>query len=380
MSQDTIISRIISVDRARFTDYEYLSHILQPAVQSLRADKAVGMPTETVYGLAANALRSEAAQQIYLVKNRPSDNPLIVHISNASMLTGLVDPEFLSQKDSAVWSTYQRVMDAFWPGPLTLLFPVAQQVPAVVTAGLKTVGIRFPSHPLSQALIQNAGFPLAAPSANLSGRPSPTTAHHVLTDLQGRIDWIVDGGSCDFGLESTVLDLTASPPVVLRPGGVTLEQLRQVLPNVIAYRKDSKVDGVDENRPATPGMKYKHYAPSAPVRLFARRSPSSNVVENSTALLPTIKDYVQAHPMENIVRLVVCKEAKLSEHDLYREVMLSEDGNLASIAQRLFGALREADELHPDVIIAEAVVEDEEGMAIMNRLSKAAGETVHYFD
>lgn len=380
MSQKVVLSRIISVDRARYNETEYLTEALSPAVEALRANQPVGMPTETVYGLAANALKSEAVQQIYTVKNRPSDNPLIVHICGAEMLSGLVDPAFLSQRDSQVWRRYQNVMDAFWPGPLTILFPAAKEVPVVVTAGLKTVGIRFPSHPLSQALIHQAGFPLAAPSANLSGRPSPTTAHHVLTDLHGRIEWIVDGGSCAFGLESTVLDLTISPPVILRPGGITLQQLRQVLPDVVAHHKDNKVDGVDESRPATPGMKYKHYAPSAPVLLFARRSPSLDAVENSKALLPAIKAYVDAHPSSAIVRLTVCKQTRLEPREGYREIVLSEDGDLATIAQRLFGALREADEQHPDVIIAEATVEDAEGMAIMNRLSKAAGEVLHYFD
>jgi L-threonylcarbamoyladenylate synthase len=377
---------VIAIDRAQYEDQEYLASALAPAVKALQANEPIGMPTETVYGLAANALNASAASEIFTVKSRPSDNPLIVHISGLEMFRGLVDPEFLKRRDAVddrSWKRYDAVIKAFWPGPLTLIFPADPALPKVVTAGLNTVGVRFPSHPIAQALITQCGFPLAAPSANLSGRPSPTTSHHVLSDLQGRISWIVDGGSSDLGIESTVLDLTAETPIILRPGSITLSQLRSVLPDAIAYKKSRDSNsatelGIDENRPATPGMKYRHYSPTAPMRLFALKAPSANVIEGSARLLPHIKAFVEEHPRLKIVRLTVCNQTALPPSELFQEISLSSQGNLAEIAQQLFGALRSADELQPDLIIAEAVVEDEEGMAIMNRLCKSAGEVLHY--
>ena len=180
---------------------DLLSSLLDGPVEALKAGEAVGMPTETVYGLAANCLSSSASEKIFKIKNRPMDNPLICHISSLEMLKMLVHPEWKMDE------TFKRVVDEFWPGPLTLLLPVHPNLPYCVTAGLKTVGVRFPSHPVALELITRAGFPLAAPSANLSGRPSPTTAAHVFTDLHDRINWIVDGGSSGVGLESTVVDL-----------------------------------------------------------------------------------------------------------------------------------------------------------------------------
>jgi L-threonylcarbamoyladenylate synthase len=364
--------------------------LLRDAVRALKEDQPVGMPTETVYGLAANCLKAEAASRIFAVKNRPMDNPLIVHISHVNMLKMVVKPEFLKSMPSRV----EAVMRKFWPGPLALLLPAHPDLPSCVTAGLATVGVRFPAHPVAQALIEQAGFPLAAPSANLSGRPSPTTAQHVFDDLKDRIEWIVDGGSSGVGLESTVVDLLQDPPVILRPGGITQAMLSEVVPEITVYRQKkmrqqlttdqaaNATEIVDEERPSTPGMKYKHYAPDAPVWLFSLNAPSGNIQEDSRRLAPLIVEYLRINaPGKRIVRLENCSisisnTAESSTND--QVILLSESGSLREIAQNLFGALRAADELCPEIIVAEAVCEDDEGLAIMNRLFKSAGEQIIY--
>ena len=375
------MTRILKIDPSAPETFS----LLREAVQALKEDKPVGMPTETVYGLAANCLKAEAASRIFEVKNRPIDNPLIVHISKMSMLEMVVKPEFLKAMPLRV----EAVMKRFWPGPLTLLLPAHPSLPSCVTAGLPTVGVRFPAHPVAQALIEQAGFPLAAPSANLSGRPSPTSAKHVFDDLNGRIDWIVDGGSSGVGLESTVVDLLQEPPVILRPGGITQAMLSEVVPEITVYRQkklrqvqageqaEVSVDGIDEERPSTPGMKYKHYAPNAQVLLFSLKSPSGNVVEDSRKLAPLIAEYLSTHASgKRIIKLDYCSKAENESN--YETLVLSEDGSLPEIAQNLFWALREADELKADVIVAEAVCEEDEGLAIMNRLFKSAGEQIIY--
>ena len=228
---------------------------LRQAGALLRAGEVVGMPTETVYGLAANALDSAAVAKIFLAKGRPQDNPLIVHIA---------DKEQLSTLARMVPESARKLADAFWPGPLTIILPKAACIPDEVSAGLDTVGIRLPSHPVARALIREAGVPLAAPSANLSGRPSTTTSGHVMDDLGGRIPAIVEGGPCAVGVESTVVSLAGDVPRLLRPGGVSLEQLESVLGSVEVDRALREKIG-DEVRVSAPGMKYRHYAPKAPV-------------------------------------------------------------------------------------------------------------------
>ncbi len=237
------------------------------AAQILRSGGLVGIPTETVYGLAANALDGAAAAKIFAAKGRPADNPLIVHISKFEQIYDLVT----EVPDSA-----KKLAKAFWPGPMTMILPKAPCIPNEVSAGLPTVAIRFPSHPAAQRIITESGLPLAAPSANTSGRPSPTTAQHVLHDLSGKIDAVLDGGPCGVGVESTVITLATNPPRLLRPGGITLEQLRAVLGTV--EMDDAVLHPLKEGvRAVSPGMKYKHYSPKANVIILKGKDRKSVV-------------------------------------------------------------------------------------------------------
>jgi len=235
---------------------------LKKAAKLLEEGEVVAIPTETVYGLAGNALDKNVVPKIFKAKNRPSDNPLIVHISSLKMLKQLLP-------DGKIPEKYIPVIHKYWPGPLTIILPKSSKVPDVVTAGQKTMAVRFPKHPIARALISLCGFPLAAPSANSSGKPSPTLASHVYNDLSGKIPLIIDGGACNLGVESTVLDGIRTPPAILRPGSVTYEKLRKVkgMENVQVYRRDF-VDKKLEQVPTTPGMKYRHYSPDASVILI----------------------------------------------------------------------------------------------------------------
>lgn len=330
------------------------------AVSDLKASLPVAIPTETVYGLAANALDPLACSRIFKVKNRPTDNPLICHISSMEMLSLLVAKD--TDGSLTIPEHIRPVLDRFWPGPLTVLLPKADSVPDIVSAGLETVGVRFPSHPVARSIIELCGFPLAAPSANLSGRPSPTTAQHVLHDLDGRISFIVDGGASQVGLESTVLDATSNPPMILRPGAITAAMLRPYLPDIQVYGESSR-DLAMEQRPPTPGMKYKHYAPTAPV-ISIRPGPD---------LEERVQSFLRHQDHKLIIRLCV------RERPVYNSVQniyLSRTADLLEIARNLFSGLRDADLLTPALILAEAVGEADEGLAIMNRLSKAASSSI----
>ena len=228
---------------------------IEQAGALLRAGEVVGIPTETVYGLAADALNPQAVARIFEAKGRPQDNPLIVHIAEIETVHEIA-AEFPPEA--------QALAEAYWPGPMTIILPKLNRIPMVTSGGLNTVGIRFPSHPMAQAIIRAAGTPLAAPSANTSGRPSTTTAQHVMEDLNGKIAAVVDGGACSVGVESTVVSLCGERPRLLRPGGISLEQLRAVLGEVDVDRAlREKID--DSEKVSAPGMKYRHYAPKAPV-------------------------------------------------------------------------------------------------------------------
>ncbi|KAI9202348.1 DHBP synthase RibB-like alpha/beta domain-containing protein [Polychytrium aggregatum] len=353
------------------------------AVELLRSNEPVAIPTETVYGLAANALSPEAVAKIFLAKGRPSDNPLIIHVSSIEMLLSIL-PSELSHRIPQV---YQALIDRHWPGPLTILVPRSSKIPKQVTGGHDTVAVRFPSHPIARALISLCGFPLAAPSANTSGRPSPTLAGHVFADLQGRIPLIIDGGSCDSGVESTVLDGFATPPAILRPGGITYEQIKafEGMENVRVYRRDY-VDEALEAAPTTPGMKYRHYSPNVEVVLFEVSSteghlPNEAVLSKRRAMVQTeITKRLESSPGPiGVLRTWFAAgdtEGGFRYDGNVAELALGAESDPHKVAQELFKGLRELEERKVAYIFVEGIGEKGEGLAVMNRLRKAASTVV----
>ncbi|KAJ3210967.1 hypothetical protein HK099_008141 [Clydaea vesicula] len=369
--------------------------ILEAAAKLLRNDNVVAFPTETVYGLAANALSENSVLKIFKVKGRPSDNPLIVHISSFKMLCDLF-PSTDSKIIPNIPRIYMNALKKFWPGPLTILLPKPSTIPYIVTANHD-----LPANPIARALIDVCNFPLAAPSANKSGRPSPTKAEHVFSDLGSEIDLILDGGSCETGVESTVLDGTANPPTILRPGGITWEMLKEVegFENVKIYQKSNT--NVHENfelNPTTPGMKYRHYTPDAKVIVFLVNdyTTESNLklfnliqeeikkitenITNDEEKVDFIKNkigimargnrnYQETFNDINIYRLELEQEGSTSDCENYCN-------QLKTIAKNIFNGLREMESLKMDYILVEGVVEENEGVAIMNRLKKAASKLV----
>ena len=319
----------------------------------LKSGGLVAFPTETVYGLGANALDRSAVLSIFSAKGRPADNPLIVHIHDISQ----IDPLCIVP-DRAI-----PLMEAFWPGPLTLLCEKKPTVPDEVTAGLPTVAMRMPSHPVARALLMHCGLPIAAPSANSSGRPSPTTALHVLEDMNGKIPLIIDGGMCDVGLESTVLDLCHGKPVILRPGGITREMIISVLGCDVDVA-GSVLRPLKENETAlSPGMRYKHYAPHALVTLV--EGPEERVIP----LLRTLFEEQAALGKKSCVLCFTEHVSALSAcnpHDIGSFLQPSE------IAHRLFDILRRLDEEGMEVVFSEVIPPEGVGLAVMNRLGRAA--------
>lgn len=312
----------------------------------LRGGGLAGIPTETVYGLAANALDGAAVANIFRAKGRPQDNPLIVHISAFSQLYPLV---------RAVPMQAVALARAYWPGPLTIILPKSPAIPDEVSAGLDTVAVRMPSHPLARAIIHAAGVPLAAPSANLSGSPSPTTVRHVLDDMGGRIDAVVDGGPCAVGVESTVVTLAAGRPRLLRPGGVTLGQLRAVLGTVEVDHAVEEQLAAGE-KASSPGMKYRHYAPKAHVVIL--RGPFDRYAE-----------YVNAHAGEGVAAL--CYEGEEAALRA-RAIPCGSRNDPASQARRLFDTLRALDALGVNTAYARCPEKAGVGLAVYNRLLRAA--------
>ncbi|KAF8450447.1 translation factor [Boletus edulis BED1] len=372
--------------RPRITS-QYTRAALRLASRRLHDLQPVAFPTETVYGLAAIALNPEAASRIFSTKGRPADNPLIVHVSSQSMLHSLLPPHF------TIPPSYQTLIDAFWPGPLTLLFPTdISKIPSIITASHSTVAVRMPSHPVARALIAVSNAPLAAPSANSSGKPSPTRAEHVFRDLNGKVGLILDGGPCDIGLESTVLDgLHHDGNIrILRPGGITVEQIEEALrlahsghsiPRVLVHRRDF-VDDAIEQAPTTPGMKYRHYSPAIPVTLLRATShppAGANSISPST-LLASLKSSTVANPPPK-VGLLAPSESALAKKLLQDPVIqwhrytLGSLSEMSIIAQRLFDGLLSLEQEGVDLILIEEVPEENEGLAIMNRVKKAASET-----
>ena len=321
----------------------------------IKAGGLVAFPTETVYGLGANGLDEEAAKKIYAAKGRPSDNPLILHISEFSEIENIV---------KYIPDMAKKLADTFWPGPMTMVFPKADIVPYGTTGGLDTVAVRCPSHPVARALIKASGVPIAAPSANSSGRPSPTLASHVKEDMDGKIEMIIDGGACDVGLESTIVDVTGEVPMILRPGFITKAMLEEVVgkveidPVIVATKPDPNL------KPKAPGMKYRHYAPKADMTIFEG---------DADAVVARINmETEKLHAEGKKVGIMCTEETK----DLYSGDVIFSVGRRSSeaeVAHNLFNILREFDESGVDFIFAESFEDESLGMAIMNRLIKAAG-------
>lgn len=326
------------------------------AADILRKGGLVAVPTETVYGLAANALDEAAVSNIYKAKGRPSDNPLIIHIADLEMLKPLV---------THIPKEALLLMEQFWPGPLTLIFESTDLVPLSVRGGLSTVAIRFPSHPTIQSLIKMTGLPLAAPSANTSGKPSPTNAKRVYEDLNGKIDAIVDGGLSTVGVESTIVDLTGSVPTILRPGGITESMLLEVLDDVIMDPALQSV-GLD-TVPKAPGMKYTHYSPNADVIIY--KGFENKVVETINQML--------LHDKQNSIRSgVLCDDETKALFNGDYIISLGSRSNPSEIAMNLFEALRTFDDLGVAKVYSLSFSKEGMGKAIMNRLEKSAGHHI----
>ena len=318
---------------------------LDRAAEILRSGGLVALPTETVYGLGANGLDEDAVARIFEVKGRPQDNPLILHVAAAEDLTS-----WCRDIPAEAWALTER----FWPGPLTLVLKRRPSVPLRVTAGLETVAMRCPDHPLTREVLRRAGVPVAAPSANLSGKPSTTTAQHCIHDLWGKVEAILDGGACRVGVESTILDLSVTPPRVLRPGGVTLEQLRRLLPET---EMDPGLVKPDET-PKAPGMKYRHYSPQAELRLLRGEKER-------------FADYVNSLPDEGTA--VLCFEGEESLFPGKRALAYGREDAPETLAAALFDCLRSLDAPEVKLICARCPSEEGVGRAVVNRLKKAAG-------
>lgn len=328
------------------------------AAKLLREGKTVAFPTETVYGLGANALDPDAVAGIFTAKGRPSDNPLIVHISDFDDVEALVE---------SVSPLARQLMSLFWPGPLTLVMKKNTSVPAVVTAGLNTVAVRMPSHLLARALIRAAGVPVAAPSANLSGRPSPTSPEDVIRDLSGRVACILCGEISEIGLESTVVDVTGDVPVILRPGGITLEMIFKV---VGSGYYDEAVDRklIPGEQAKSPGMKYAHYAPDAEVRIFTGQKDRVRC-----AILDQYKALTQEG---RAVGIMTFEEHMHNFSGLDNVLSLGHLSSLDEVGQNLFRTLRAFDAIGVEIVLSESVEATGFGKAIMNRLIKAAAYRV----
>lgn len=344
------ITKVIKIDRDSFLPTD-----VAEAAQLLREGRLVAFPTETVYGLGANALDETAAKRIYAAKGRPSDNPLIVHIAEMSALEELA---------TEVPKEAVLLGEAFWPGPLTMILKKSAMVPDGTTGGLATVAVRLPSDPIARELIRQSGIHIAAPSANASGRPSTTTAQHVYEDLNGRIDMILDGGPVAIGLESTIVDLTGEIPMILRPGYITKEQLEQVI-GPVEYDKAVIAKQMQENIVAkAPGMKYRHYAPKGELTIY--EGPQD-------AVIAAINDEIKKRMAEGAVVGILATDETVASYAGGHIVSIGSRKDEESIAAHLYRILREFDEIGADYIYSESFDDNPLSGAIMNRLRKAAG-------
>lgn len=330
--------------------------LVREAGKIIKNGGLVAFPTETVYGLGGDALNPESSQKIYSAKGRPSDNPLIVHIANLQDLGKIV---------SYIPKAAEALAKHFWPGPLTMIFSKSEAVPYETTGGLDTVAVRFPSDQVAQALIRAAGGFVAAPSANVSGRPSPTSGKHVFEDLQGKIEMLLDSGSCEIGLESTIVDMTEDIPVILRPGYVTEEMLEEVLSRIEVDR--TILSNLSGTAPKAPGMKYRHYAPKGKLVIVSGKS------QEVTAY---INNRIKERASEGRKVGVIATDETIGFYEACLKKSVGKRTDEAAVARRLYGILREFDEEGAEDIYSEAFDYDGMGHAIMNRLLKAAGHHI----
>ncbi|MBQ9142353.1 MAG: threonylcarbamoyl-AMP synthase [Lachnospiraceae bacterium] len=342
-------TKVVKIDEA---DEE----ALQQAGQVLKQGGLVAFPTETVYGLGGDALNPDSSRKIYAAKGRPSDNPLIVHIADMEALEAIV---------TEITQEAKLIAETFWPGPLTMILPKSDKVPLETTGGLQTVAVRMPSHPVAQKLIRYGGGYVAAPSANTSGKPSPTVAKYVIEDMCGKIDMIIDGGEVGIGLESTIIDLTVTPPQILRPGYVTEAMLSEVLGQVDIDK--TILDNACGQAPKAPGMKYRHYAPKGELTIVTGESKQVTEYINEQT--------VELQKLGHKVGIIGSDEALADYHaDVVKSVGSRKDEE--SIARNLYRILREFDDEAVEVIFSEGFDKAGMGQAIMNRLLKAAGHKV----
>lgn len=344
-----MITKIFSLDKDNIDQ-----NILNIAANIINEGNLVAFPTETVYGLGADGLNEAACQKIFAAKGRPSDNPLILHISNQDMLYNLVD----SINDDA-----KKLIKTCWPGPLTLIMKKKSVVPDAVTAGLDTVAIRMPSDKIALNFITKANTPIAAPSANTSGKPSPTRAKDVFQDLNGKIPMILDGGSCKIGIESTVVDCSEKNPVILRPGYYTYEYLKEIIPSITlddALVNDGKI-------PKSPGQKYKHYSPNAKMKVYIGDNASKKIL-----------DQAMKYKNQNYKVGILTFDDSIADFDDFKTISFGNRDNLSYMSHVLFTALREMDSVGVDIILAEGVNDIDLGKSIMNRMKKSASNNIFY--
>ena len=326
---------------------------IEEAAKMIKSGKTVVFPTETVYGLGADALNAEAVKKIFEAKGRPQDNPLIIHVSSKN-----ID---LYAKD--IPEVANKLINKFWPGPLTIILKKKDIVPDVTSANLDSIGIRMPDNEIARKLIELSNTTIAAPSANISGRPSPTDLQRCVEDLDGKVDCILGGTQSDIGVESTIVDCTVNPPMVLRPGGITLEMLREIDPD-IDIDKAIMEKPKEDLKPKAPGMKYRHYAPNAKVTIISGERKKT---------IEKIKEMVH-YSIENKKKVcILTVEENSKEYKEGISIVLGSSKNLSTVAKNLFEALRKCDDLGADLILAEGYEEKGVGVAIMNRLNKAAG-------
>ncbi len=357
-----------TVKQTRILEIDPLNPRLDYLLEAARVIKDGGVvvfPTETVYGIGADALNSAAVKMIFEAKGRPLDNPLIVHISDLDQLS-IISIE--------VGEDVYRLAEKFWPGPLTLILYKSEKIPYEVTAGLETVAVRMPAHPVALRLIELSGTPIAAPSANPSGKPSPTSGEHVKRDMMGKVDVIIDSGDTLYGVESTIIDITRDPPVLLRPGALSVEDVEKVLQKKIAI-PDFARGLVEAYEAIAPGMRYRHYAPSKPLYIIESRD-YSNLERYCLQVVKHVKKL-----KENGLKVVVLASTEtLNYYDEVEIICLGSRENLFEIARNLYKALRRIDELDVEIAVSEGFEERSLGLTIMNRLRKASGYNIIMVD